>query len=60
MADTVDLEWHTGVQTTIALNDDQFQDSLACGMCLYFRGTGAGIGNTPIPTAWQFAFVDNL
>ena len=56
----MDLEWHTGVQTTIALNADQFQDSLACGMCLYFRGTGAGIGNTPIPSAWQFAFVDNL
>lgn len=42
------------------MNDAQFQEGLACGMCLYFQGTGTGLGLTPIPKQWQFGIVDNL
>lgn len=60
VSNTLGLQWHTGVEANIALNNAQFQGGLACGMCLYFRGTGQGIGVTPLPTSWQFGFVDNL
>ena len=59
-ANTMGLEWTSGTQATIALNANQFQQGLACGLCMYFRGTGGGIGTTPIPADWQFAIVDNL
>jgi len=59
-ANTLNLEWTSKTQATIALNADQFQQGLACGLCMYYRGTGGGIGTTPIPSDWQFAFVDNL
>ena len=59
-SDTLDLEWTSIIQNTVALNTDQFQQGLACGACLYYRGTGGGIGTTPPPSDWQFAFVDNM
>ena len=34
---------------TVAMNDDQFGSSVACGMCVTFQGTGTGIGTMPIP-----------
>lgn len=48
-----------GVMTTIALNDQQFSSGAACGLCLKFRGTGEGLGTTPISTEWARGFVNN-
>lgn len=59
VSDTLKLDWSNGVAATVAMNDCQFQESLACGLCLYFRGTGSGIGTTPLSRDWQFGFVDN-
>ena len=49
MANTDDLPWSTGLTMTVAMNDDQFGSSVACGMCITFQGTGTGIGTEPIP-----------
>ena len=49
MADTNDLPWSSGLDMTVAMNDDQFGSSVACGMCVTFQGTGSGIGTMPIP-----------
>lgn len=46
-----------GVQTYIALNRAQYNNSQACGQ---YRGLGAGIGMLPIPSDWQFGLVDNV
>lgn len=32
----------------IAINDEQYADSMSCGACLEVEGTGRGIGGTPI------------
>ena len=59
-ADTVNLDWSTGTELTVAMNDDQFDGGLACGLCVMFRGTGTGIGTDPVSTdKWQFALVTN-
>ncbi|KAK9829703.1 hypothetical protein WJX72_007439 [[Myrmecia] bisecta] len=57
---TLGLDWSKGVQTYIALNNAQFDQSNACGLCLMYRGTGPGIGVTPISRNWTYGFVDNL
>lgn len=59
-SDTLTLPWSKDVNAYMALNAAQFQEGLACGMCLYFRGTGGGLGTTPLQADWQFGFVDNL
>lgn len=43
----------------IALNDLQFESGAVCGLCIRYRGTGAGLGITPLPTAWARDFVNN-
>lgn len=59
-ANTVKLPWSTGVDNTIALNDAQFANSGGCGLCIKYRGTGAGLGTTPLSTTeWKTAFVNN-
>lgn len=59
MADTNDLPWSSGLSMTVAMNDDQFGSSVACGMCITFQGTGSGIGTMPIPGTspcmWRYA-----
>lgn len=58
-ANTNDLAWTTGAALTLALNDAQFDNSAACGLCVMYRGTGAGLGTTPIPTTYTLGFVNN-
>ena len=60
VSNTMNLEWTSGIQNSIALNTEQFEGGLACGLCIYYRGTGQGIGTTPVPADWQFAFVNNM
>ncbi|KAL3144188.1 hypothetical protein ABBQ32_003969 [Trebouxia sp. C0010 RCD-2024] len=61
MANTNDLPWSSGLSMTVAMNDDQFGSSVACGMCVTFQGTGSGIGTMPIPGGgdWLTALVTN-
>lgn len=54
------LSWKAGVQTYIALNRAQYNNSQACGQCLMYRGLGPGIGMLPIPSDWQCGLVDNV
>lgn len=54
------LSWKAGVQTYIALNHAQYNNSQACGQCLMYRGLGPGIGMLPIPSDWQYGLVDNV
>lgn len=49
MANTDDLPWSSGLTMTVAMNDAQFDSSVACGMCITFQGVGTGIGTEPIP-----------
>ena len=58
-ANTMKLPWSTGTHNTVALNDNMFNDSLPCGTCIMYRGTGQGIGTTPIPQNWTRAIVNN-
>jgi len=59
-ANTNSLPWSTGISTTIALNDAQFEAGLACGMCIMYQGTGEGIGTTPLAgDRWYRGFVNN-
>jgi hypothetical protein len=58
-ADTNSLPWSKGVVTTVALNDAQFAAGAACGLCLKFRGTGLGLGTTPLSSGWARGFVNN-
>jgi len=58
-ANTNDLPWSTGTALTLALNNDQFANSAGCGMCVMYRGTGAGLGTTPIPATYTMGFVNN-
>lgn len=60
-ANTVDLPWRTGTDLTLALNNDQFGGSAACGLCVMYRGLGSGLGTVPIPTdQWTFGLVTNI
>ncbi|EIE27433.1 hypothetical protein COCSUDRAFT_39101 [Coccomyxa subellipsoidea C-169] len=59
-SNSLGLSWREGVQTYIALNRAQYNNSQACGQCLMYRGLGAGIGMLPIPSEWQFGLVDNV
>lgn len=72
MADTTGLPFGTAPDsasdggtgskiTFIALNDAQFDDSKACGTCLWFRGTGDGVGveSRRVSPEWQYGMVDN-
>lgn len=61
MANTDGLPWSSGLTMTVAMNDDQFGSSVACGMCITFQGTGTGIGTMPIPGRgdWLTALVTN-
>ncbi|CAL8470266.1 g9808 [Coccomyxa elongata] len=59
-ANSIKLPWTTGVDNTIALNDAQFANSGGCGLCIKYRGIGAGLGTTPLSTSeWKTAFVNN-
>ncbi|KAK9808944.1 hypothetical protein WJX72_006738 [[Myrmecia] bisecta] len=58
-ANTNSLSWTAGVYNTIAMNDPDFDNSKACGMCLMYRATGTGIGTTPIGREWKRGFVNN-
>ena len=58
-ANTNLLPWTNGAKLTLALNNNQFDNSAACGLCLMFRGTGAGLGTTPIPAEYTLGFVNN-
>ena len=49
-ANTNGLPWTKGISNTIALNDAQFANGAACGMCVMYQGTGEGIGTTPLAT----------
>lgn len=72
-ADTAGLPWSTapgdasdggtGLDVTyIALNQEDLNGGAACGSCLWFRGTGPGIGveTKKISTKWQYGVVDNV
>lgn len=52
--------WMNGVHNTIAMNSAQYAGGLACGTCLYYRGTGGGIGTKPVSKDWQYAIVNNV
>ena len=41
--------------TGVAINAAQYGGSQACGLCVAYRGTGSGLGNSPIPTTYQYA-----
>jgi len=59
-ANTNGMPWSKGISTTIALNDAQFDNGAACGMCIMYQGTGEGIGTTPLATdKWYRGFVNN-
>lgn len=45
--------------TRVALNSRQYSQNM-CGKKLMFRGTGKGIGNSPVSTSWQRGMVTNL
>ena len=36
-ANSLGAEWTTGVQTFVAINDLQYNNSVACGQCLMYR-----------------------
>lgn len=41
----------------VAINAAQWAGAALCGLCVRFRGTGAGTGVTPISSAWQAGFI---
>ena len=60
LANTMKMPWTSDVRHSVALNDNMFNDSLPCGTCIMYRGTGQGLGTTPIPTTnWTKAIVNN-
>ena len=59
-ANSTKMPWSSNADMTVALNDAQWELGAGCGLCVRFRGTGAGIGTTPIATShWQTGFVNN-
>jgi hypothetical protein len=59
-SNSLGLSWKQGVQTYIAINLAQYNNSMGCGQCLMYRGTGSGIGMTPITSDWKMGLVDNV
>ena len=54
------MPWSSGSNHTLALNDAMFDGSNGCGLCVKYRGTGSGIGTTPLSTTqWYTGFVNN-
>ena len=49
------LPWTAGVSLGVAMNMPQFNGSYACGMCMQYRGTGAGSGLNPVSTDITYA-----
>ena len=58
-AGTKHLPWASGIQTFVAMNQAQYDGSVACGLCLQYMGDGQGLGLTPIPTTPQYALVSD-
>lgn len=59
-ANIMSYPWHQGTMVTIALNREQFDNSRGCGLCIMYRGTGGGIGVTPLSTTqWTMGIVNN-
>lgn len=59
-ANIMSYDWHQGTMVTIALNREQFDNSRGCGLCIMYRGTGGGIGVTPMSTTqWTMGIVNN-
>ena len=59
-ANSTRMPWSSNADMTVALNDAEWDLGAGCGLCVRFRGTGAGIGTTPIATShWQTGFVNN-
>ena len=42
-----------GISSGAAMNYPQYNGSMPCGMCLGFRGTGKGVGLTPLQTSYD-------
>ena len=40
-ANSLGAEWTTGVQTFVAMNDPQYNNSVSCGQCLMYRQVSA-------------------
>ena len=54
------MPWSSGANHTLALNDAMFDGSNGCGLCVKYRGTGTGLGTTPLSTTqWYTGFVNN-
>ena len=54
------LPWSSNADSTLALNDAQWDGGAGCGLCVRYRGTGSGIGTTPLSTTeWKTGFVNN-
>jgi hypothetical protein len=49
-------QWAAGA-TFVALNAPQWAGSQYCGLCIEFKGDGAGLGGTPPPTTWTRGIV---
>ena len=49
------MPWTAGVALGVAMNMPQYNGSYACGMCMQYRGTGAGSGLNPVSTDYQYA-----
>jgi len=47
-----------GIDTTVAINHEQFEGGAACGRCLRVTGSGTGAGMTPI-LGPIYATIDN-
>lgn len=73
MANTAGLPWSTVppgasdggtgmAKTYVALNHVDLAGGTACGSCIWFRGTGPGIGveSRKISSEWQYGLVDNV
>lgn len=45
--------------TRVALNSRQYSDNM-CGKKIMFRGTGQGLGHSPVSTSWQRGMITNL
>ena len=43
--------------TPLAINNPQYSGAALCGMCVRFRGSGAGAGGNPISSDWQPGFI---
>lgn len=53
------LPWTSGIQTFVAINNPQYNNSLTCGQCLVYQGTGPGLGTTPIVEMPTYGFVSD-